>query len=304
MATRTPALTSRTLNGLFNCEAWFKCENFQRAGAFKFRGAYNALVQLSAEQKRAGVIAYSSGNHAQAIALAGRLLDVPTTIVMPDDAPAVKLAATASYGAEIVRYDRSTASREELGRALAAERDLTLIPPYDHHQIIAGQGTAAVELFDESGPLDVLLAPCGGGGLLSGSAIAASELSPSCRIIGVEPQAGDDATRSFHSGTLHTVTNPDTIADGARTSSLGTLTFPIVMSLVDDMMTVSDEALIRAMRFLWTRMKLVVEPTGALGLAALLESKLDVSRKRVGIVISGGNIDLSTACSLFASCPE
>ena len=304
VATRTPALTSRTLNGLFNCDAWFKCENFQRTGAFKFRGAYNALLQLSDRQKRAGVITYSSGNHAQAIALAGRLLDIPTTIVMPTDAPSVKLAATRSYGAEIIEYDRTKASREELGQRIAAERDLTLIPPYDHADVIAGQGTVAVELLEQAGHLDVFVAPCGGGGLLSGCALAIRGLNPGCRIIGVEPEAGDDAARSFATGTLQTVHNPDTIADGARTPYLGKLTFPIVMATVDDVVTVPDEALVRAMRFLWTRMKLVVEPTGALPLAALFESRVDVSRQKVGIVISGGNIDLDQACRLFASCPE
>ncbi|HEY5564012.1 MAG TPA: threo-3-hydroxy-L-aspartate ammonia-lyase [Rhodothermia bacterium] len=304
VATRTPALTSRTLNSLFNCDAWFKCENFQRTGAFKFRGAYNALLQLSAKQKRAGVITYSSGNHAQAIALAGRLLDIPTTIVMPTDAPSVKLAATRSYGAEIIEYDRTRASREELGQRIAAERSLTLIPPYDHADVIAGQGTVAVELLDQAGHLDVFVAPCGGGGLLSGCALAIRSLNPNCRIVGVEPEAGDDAARSFATGTLQTVHNPETIADGARTPYLGKLTFPIVMAAVDDLVTVPDQALVRAMRFLWTRMKLVVEPTGALALAALLESRVDVSRQKVGIVISGGNIDLDHACRLFASCPE
>lgn len=304
VATRTPALTSRTLNGLFNCQAWFKCENFQRTGAFKFRGAYNALLQLSERQKRAGVITYSSGNHAQAIALAGRLLAIKTTIVMPSDAPSVKLAATRSYGAEIVEYDRDEVIREELGNRIASERGLTLIPPYDHADVIAGQGTVAVELLDQAGPLDVLLTPCGGGGLLSGCGIAARKLNPDCQVIGVEPEAGDDAARSFHSGILQTVQNPDTIADGARTPYLGKLTFPIVMATADDVVTVSDDALVDAMRFLWTRMKVVVEPTGALALAALLESRVDVSRKRVGIVISGGNIDLALACRLFASCPE
>lgn len=299
VATRTPALTSRTLNSRFNCNAWFKCENFQRTGAFKFRGAYNALLQLSDEQKNAGVITYSSGNHAQAIALAGRLLDISTTIVMPSDAPSVKMDATRSYGAEIITYDRAVTTRETLGRRIATERGLTLIPPYDHADVIAGQGTVAVELLEQAGRLDVLVAPCGGAGLLSGCAIAIRNLSPDCRIIGVEPEAGDDAARSFRTGTLQTVENPETIADGARTPYLGELTFPIVMASVDDIVTVPDAAIIEAMRFLWTRMKLVVEPTGALALAALFESRVDVATKRVGIVISGGNIDLVQACKLF-----
>jgi threonine dehydratase len=304
VATRTPALSSRTLNDRFNCKAWFKCENFQRTGAFKFRGAYNALVQLSDKQQRAGVITYSSGNHAQAIALAGRLLDISTTIVMPTDAPSVKRDATRSYGAEIIEYDRSAITREALGTKIAEERGLTLVPPYDHVDVIAGQGTVGLELLEQVGDLDILLVPCGGAGLLSGCAITTENLSPDCRIIGVEPEAGDDATRSFHAGVLHTVDNPDTIADGARTPYLGKLTFPIVMASVDDMVTVPDTALINAMRFLWTRMKLVVEPTGALAVAALLQSRVDVSGKRVGLVISGGNIDLTQACRLFASCPE
>ncbi len=304
VATKTPALTSRTLNDRFNCRAWFKCENFQRTGAFKFRGAYNALLQLSDSQKEAGVITYSSGNHAQAIALAGRLLDIHTTIVMPSDAPAVKLAATRSYGAEIILYDRTVTSRETLGRQIAAERGLTLIPPYDHAHVIAGQGTVALELFDQAGDLDVLLVPCGGAGLLSGCAVTTRDRNPDCRVVGVEPEAGDDAARSFRSGTLQTVENPDTIADGARTPYLGKLTFPIVMASVDDIVTVSDAAIVDAMRFLWTRMKLVVEPTGALALAVLFESRVDVATKRVGIVISGGNIDLVQACRLFTTGPE
>lgn len=304
VATRTPALTSRTLNDRFNCKAWFKCENFQRTGAFKFRGAYNALLQLSDEEKRNGVITYSSGNHAQAIALAGRLLDISTTVVMPKDAPAVKRAATDGYGAEIIDYDRSEITREALGTRIAAERGLTLIPPYDHVEVIAGQGTTALELVHQAGELDVLLAPCGGAGLLSGCAVAVRGLNPTCRIIGVEPEAGDDAARSFRTGVLQTVKDPQTIADGARTPYLGKLTFPVVMAEVDDILTVSDAAIVRAMRFLWTRMKLVIEPTGAMALAALLEGLVDVSRKRVGIIISGGNIDLTQACSLFASWPE
>ena len=301
VATATPTLSSRTLNGRLNCHAWFKCENFQRTGAFKFRGGFNALVQLSDEQKRRGVITYSSGNHAQAIALAGKLLNISTTIVMPEDAPTVKLEATKGYGAEIVLYDRSEVSREALGRKLAEERGLTLIPPYDHPHVIAGQGTAALELLEAVGDLDVLVTPCGGGGLLSGCATVAKAINPDCKVIGVEPEAGDDATRSFKSGELQTVENPDTIADGARTPFLGQYTFPIVMARVDDMVTVSDDALVRSMRYIWSRMKLVVEPTGVLGLAAIQEGIIDVEAKRVGIVISGGNVDLGWACELFAT---
>jgi threonine dehydratase len=264
-------------------------------GAFKFRGAYNALSQLSADEKRRGVIAHSSGNHAQAIALSGRMLGVPATIVMPLDAPKVKLDATRGYGAEVVTYDPQTESREELAKRIGAERGLTLVPPYDHPHIVAGQGTAAKELIEDAGPLDLLLAPCGGGGLLSGCAIAAKHLNPDCRVIGVEPAAGDDATRSFRSKTLHSVRNPDTIADGARTPSLGRITFPLVLANVDDMLTVTDDELLKSMFFLWERMKMLVEPTGALAACALLERKLEAKGKRVGVVISGGNVDLDWA---------
>src|SRR6185503_14429667 len=242
---------------------------------------------------------FSSGNHAQAVALAGTLLGVPTTIVMPEDAPAVKLEATRGYGGEVVTYDKRTQSREELGARLAAERGLHVIPPYDHPHVIAGQGTAAKELFEEAGPLELLLVPCGGGGLLSGCAIAAAALSPGCRVIGVEPAAADDATRSFKSGTLQTVHNPDTIADGARTPSLGKLTFPLVLRYVHDMVTVDDAALLRATFYLWERLKLVVEPTGALAAAALLEGGLDAKGMRVGVVLSGGNVDLQALSSLI-----
>jgi threo-3-hydroxy-L-aspartate ammonia-lyase len=271
---------------------FFKCENFQRTGSFKFRGAFNALANLSAEQRQQGVLTYSSGNHAQAVALAGRLLNIPTTIVMPQDAPAVKLAATRGYGAEVILYDRAETSREALAREIAAERGATVIPPYDHRHVIAGQGTTAKELFETVGELDWLLVCCGGGGLLSGCAIAAHTLAPNCRVVGVEPEQGDDATRSFHTKTLQTVHNPETIADGARTPSLGTLTFPLVLHYVHEMVAVSDAALLRSLFYLWERMKLVIEPTGALAATALLEGKLDLTGTRVGVIISGGNVDL------------
>jgi len=298
-AHRTPVVTSQTVDGRVGASVFFKCENLQRAGAFKFRGAYNALSRLSPEQRRRGVLTYSSGNHAQAVALAGRLLGIPTTIVMPQDAPAVKLEATRGYGGEVVTYDKHQESREDKSARLAAERGLHVVPPYDHPHIIGGQGTAAKELFEEVGALELLLVPCGGGGLLSGCAISASALSPGCRVIGVEPAAADDATRSFKTGTLHTVTNPDTIADGARTPSLGKLTFPLIRHYVHDMVTVSDEALLRATFFLWERLKLVVEPTGALGAAALFEGLLDSKGARVGVVLSGGNVDLQALASLI-----
>jgi threonine dehydratase len=293
VAHRTPVVTSRSVDARAGARVFFKCENLQRAGAFKFRGAYNALSRLSPAEQRRGVVAYSSGNHAQAVALAGRILDIPRVIVMPDDAPAVKLTATREYGAEVVLYDRERDNREAIGARLAANRGLTLIPPYDHPHIIAGAGTAARELFEEVGPLDVLLVPCGGGGLLSGSALAAAALSPGCRVIGVEPAAGDDATRSFQSRTLQTSHNPPTVADGARTPSLGTLTFPLVLDLVADMRTVDDAALLRAMFYLWERLKLLVEPTGALGAAALFEDGVADGAARVGVILSGGNVELS-----------
>jgi threonine dehydratase len=292
-AHRTPVVTSRTVNARTGAEVFFKCEQLQRGGAFKFRGAYNALSRLAPDQRRRGIVAFSSGNHAQAVALAGQILDIPRVIVMPSDSPDVKRAATAGYGAEIVLYDREHDDREAIGYRLADERGLAVIPPYDHPEIVAGAGTAALELFQDAGPLDVVLTPCGGGGLVSGTALSASALSPACRVIGVEPLAGDDATRSFRSGTLQTVRNPQTVADGARTASLGRLTFPLVLAHVADMATVDDPTLLRAMFFLWERMKLVVEPTGALGLAAILEGAIDVRGMRVGIVLSGGNVDLS-----------
>ena len=282
-------------------KVFFKCENFQRAGAFKFRGAYNALSRLSEEQRERGVLAYSSGNHAQAVALAGRLLSTPTAIVMPRDAPEVKLAATRGYDAEVITYDRSETTREELGGKIARERGLSIIPPYDHPDVISSQGTAAKELFEEVGSLDLLLICCGGGGLLSGCAVAARTLSPECRVVGVEPERADDATRSFHTGILHNVDNPDTIADGVRTPSLGKFTFPLVLRHVDDMVTVSEEAILRTMFFMWERMKLVVEPTGALSAAALFDGTISAEPPmRIGVIVSGGNVDLKRAAELFA----
>ncbi len=293
VAHRTPVLTSRTVSDRTRAQVFFKCENFQRTGSFKFRGAYNALSQLPEEQKQKGVLTFSSGNHAQGIALAGQLLKIPTTVAMPDDAPSVKLAATRNYGAEVILYNRKQTNREELAHNLLKEKALTLIPPYDHPHIVAGQGTAAKELIEEVGELDLLLVCCGGGGLLSGSAIATKAALPNCRIIGVEPALADDATRSFHTKTLQTVDNPDTIADGARTPSLGKITFPLVLHYVDDMVTVSEEAIVRTMFFLWERLKIVVEPTGVLAAAALLEGVVKAPGTRVGVIITGGNVDLS-----------
>ena len=294
----TPVMTSQTLNRLVNAEVFFKCENFQRIGAFKFRGAFNSISQLSEAEKARGVITYSSGNHAQAVALVGQMMKIQTTIVMPDNAPAIKRAATKDYGASIVEYDPEKTSRKKIATELETENGFTMIPPYDHKQVIAGQGTAALEMLEEIGPLDMLLVPCGGGGLLSGSAIAAKGMARDCRVMGVEPELADDATQSFHTKRLHRVKNPPTIADGTRTPSLGKLTFPLVLEYVDDMKTVSENAIIEAVRFLFFRMKLVVEPSGALGLAALLNRSV-VPKGRVGIILSGGNIDAETMAMIL-----
>lgn len=295
-AHRTPVLTSRAVDERTGARVFFKCENLQLGGAFKFRGAFNALSNLGPEERRRGVVAYSSGNHAQAVALAARELGIPAVIVMPRDAPEVKADATRGYGAEVVLYDRQTESREAIAAELAKSRGLSVVPPFNHPHIVAGQGTAAQELIEKTGPLDYLLVPCGGGGLLSGSAIAANHLSPGIRVIGVEPAAGDDVTRSFRTGTIQSVHNPDTIADGARTSAPGDVTFPLIMHHVHDMLTVTDEELLRAMFWLWERMKIVVEPTGALGIAALLEARVEARGRRVGVILSGGNADFRDLC--------
>jgi threo-3-hydroxy-L-aspartate ammonia-lyase len=301
---RTPVMTSRTIDERTGARVFFKCENLQRAGAFKFRGAYNALSHLTPSSRLAGVIAYSSGNHAQAVALAGQLLGVRAVIVMPSDAPQVKVDATRHYGAEVVLYDRQREDRETIATTLAQERGLTLIPPFDHPHIVAGQGTAALELIEDTGPLDALFVPCGGGGLVSGCAIAAHHLSPGLEVYAVEPAGGDDVQRSFRSGTIQRVEHPDTIADGARTTAPGVVTFPLIQRYVTDVLTVTDEELVRTMFFLWERMKVIVEPTGALGAAALLEGNRDVRGKRVGVVLSGGNADLKQLCALLQAPSE
>ena len=299
VAHRTPVMTSRTLNERVGAEVFVKCENFQRMGAFKFRGAYNAMSKLSPEERRRGVLTFSSGNHAQATALTGRLLGIPTTIIMPSNAPRAKLEATRGYGAEVIQYEPAEESREEMAAALKKERGMTLIPPFDHPDVVAGQGTAVLELLEDVGPLDLVLAPCGGGGLLSGCALAAKSVE-GCSVVGVEPELGDDATRSFHSGELQRVHNPPTIADGLRTPSLGTVTWPLVREHVSDMVTVTESQIVEAMRFYWTRMKLVVEPSGAVPLAALLDRDDLHGRGRVGVVISGGNVDLALAATLLS----
>jgi threonine dehydratase len=300
VANRTPVMRSRTLDARVGCEVFVKCENLQRGGAFKFRGAYNAISRLTPAERERGVLTFSSGNHAQAVALTGRLLGVNTTIVMPTDAPRAKQEATRGYGAEVIEYDPATGNREEVARKIAAERGSTVIPPYDHPDVVAGQGTAALELLDEVGALDLILAPCGGGGLLSGSALAATSAA-GCRVVGVEPELADDAARSFRSGSLQRISNPPTIADGLRTPSLGAVTWPLIQRHVSDMVTVTEAAIVEAMRFYWTRMKLVVEPSGAVALAALLNGSGVRAKGRVGVVISGGNVDLATTCALLNS---
>ena len=299
VAHRTPVLTSRTVDALCGAKLFFKCENFQRAGAFKFRGACNALAQFSPGQKERGVVTFSSGNHAQAIALAASLLGIRAVIVMPNDAPAVKAAATRGYGAEVVLYDRYKESREAIGERLAREQGLTLIPPYDHPHIMAGQGTAAKELFEEVGSLDYLLVPLGGGGLLSGSLISARALCPACRVIGVEPEAGNDGQRSLSSGRIISIDTPQTIADGAQTQSLGRLTFAVIRELVSDIQVVGDRELVESMKFFAGRMKIVVEPTGCLGAALAFSRRLDLRGRRAGVILSGGNVDLARMAELF-----
>jgi threo-3-hydroxy-L-aspartate ammonia-lyase len=300
VANRTPVLTSRTVDEAFGAQVFFKCENMQRMGAFKFRGAYNALMKFSPEQRRAGVVAFSSGNHAQAIALSAQLLGIPATIVMPQDAPAAKVAATRGYGGNVVLYDRYTQDREQIGRDLAQEHGLTLIPPYDHPDVIAGQGTAAKELFEEIGPLDAFFVCLGGGGLLSGSALSTRALAPACRLYGVEPEAGNDGQQSFRKGEIVHIDTPQTIADGAQTQHLGNLTFPIIRRDVDDILTASDDELVQCMRFFAERMKIVVEPTGCLGFAAARRMRDELRGKKVGILVSGGNIDLAKLSGFLA----
>ncbi|SOE13906.1 L-threonine ammonia-lyase [Streptomyces sp. 2323.1] len=299
VAHRTPVLRSRTLDALVGAEIHLKCENFQRVGAFKFRGAYNALSRLSAQQLARGVAAYSSGNHAQAVALAARELGSHAVIVMPEDAPASKVAATAGYGAEIVRYDRYTGDRNVLCRQLAEERGLTLIPPYDHPHVIAGQGTAALELIEETGPLDALLAPVGGGGLMAGSALAATALAPGIRMIGVEPAAGDDTRRSLAAGHPVTIPVPRTIADGQAVESPGELTFAVNRRLLDSVVLVSDDEIRAAMKLAFERLKIVTEPSGASALAALLAGRIDPLPPRVGVIISGGNVGVERFLELL-----
>jgi threonine dehydratase len=300
-AHRTPVLQSATADARWGAKFFFKCENFQRMGAFKFRGAFNALSKFDAAQRRAGAIAFSSGNHAQAVALSARLLDMPALIVMPKDAPSAKLAATRGYGAEVVLYDRFSEDRQALTQRLAAERGMTLIPPYDHPDVIAGQGTAAKELIEETGPLDRLYVCLGGGGLTSGSALAARALSPGCQIYGVEPEAGNDGQQSLRAGRIVQIPVPQTIADGAQTQHLGDYTFGIIRRDVSDILTVTDAQLVEAMRFFAERMKMVVEPTGCLAFAGACADAAAIKGLRIGVIISGGNVDLARYAALLAT---
>ncbi|MEN3275250.1 MAG: threo-3-hydroxy-L-aspartate ammonia-lyase [Massilia sp.] len=299
-AHRTPVLTSSTANARTGAQLFFKCENYQRMGAFKFRGAYNAIARFTDAQRAAGVLTFSSGNHAQAIALSARLAGIRATIIMPQDAPALKVQATKEYGGEVIFYDRYTENREEIGRRLAEERGMTLIPPYDHPDVICGQGTAAMELFQDVGPLDVLLVPLGGGGLLAGSALAASGLAPDSKVIGVEPEAGNDGQQSLRKGEIVHIGVPKTIADGAMVTHVGEHNFEVIRRRVDDIVTVSDDQLVDTMKFFAERMKMMVEPTGCLGAAAALHGAYPVAGKRVGVLISGGNVDLSRFAQLVA----
>ena len=298
---RTPVLTSTYADALVGAELYFKCENFQRMGAFKFRGAYNAVSRFTPDQRAGGVVTFSSGNHAQAIALSAGLLGVKSVIIMPNDAPDIKVAATRGYGGEVVRYDRYTEDCEAIGRRIVEERNMTLIPPYDHPHVMAGQGTAARELIEDVGRIDVLIVPVGGGGLISGCAVAAKAMSPGCTVLGVEPEAGNDAQQSLRLGRIVHIDAPKTIADGAQTRHVGQYTFPVIRQLVEDILTVSDDELIETMRFFAARMKIVVEPTGCLAAAAALSCRLDLRGKRVGIILSGGNVDLPRFASLLQS---
>lgn len=300
VAHRTPVVRSRTADAQLGAQLFFKCENLQRMGAFKFRGAYNALSQFTAEQRKGGVLAFSSGNHAQAIALSAQLLDMPAVIVMPEDAPAAKMAATREYGAQVVTYNRFTEDREAISAQLAQQRGMTLIPPFDHADVIAGQGTVAKELLEEVPDLDYLFVCLGGGGLLSGSLLAAQQLAPQCKVYGVEPETGNDGQQSLRSGTLVRIPTPKTIADGAQSQSLGDITFAVIRSAVEDILTVSDEQLVQALRFFAERMKIVVEPTGALAFAGALHGGVPLAGTRVGVIISGGNVDLERYARFLA----
>ena len=303
IAHKTPVMQSSALNERLQAKIYVKCENFQRMGAFKFRGGFNALVKLNDSQRQAGVVAYSSGNHAQAVALSARILQIPATIFMPHDASPAKLAATKGYGAKVIGYDRYAEDASALATALAQANGLTFIPPFDHPDVLSGQGTAALELFQEVGELDAIFVCLGGGGLLSGSALAAKALSPGCRIVGVEPEAGNDVQQSFRTGERVKIATPVTIADGAQTPMVGAITFEIIKALVDDIHTVTDAQLVEGMRFYAERMKMIVEPTGCLSLAAAIQASESLKGQKVGLIISGGNIDMARFSQLMMTYP-
>ena len=296
---KTPVMTSHYANLLTGAELFFKCENFQKMGAFKFRGAYYALSRFTPEQKANGVVAFSSGNHAQAIALAATTLGIKSVIVMPSDAPKMKVAATKGYGGEVIFYDRYKEDREAISQQIMRKRKMTLIPPFDNPEVMAGQGTVAKELIDEVKQLDILITPIGGGGLISGCATATKTLLPQCKVIGVEPEAGNDAQLSFKNGKIIHIDVPQTIADGAQNQFIGTQNFPVIKSLVNEILTVGDQQLVECMKFFASRMKIIVEPTGCLGAAAAFSGQLDLKGKRVGIILSGGNIDLARFASMI-----
>ena len=295
---KTPVFTSRQADSKTGAQLYFKCENFQRMGAFKFRGAYYALSQLNKSQRQAGVVTFSSGNHAQAIALSAKLLGIRSLIVMPEDAPQIKVEATKGYGGEVVFYDRYTEDREAIGKKYVEQQNMTLIPPFDHPHVMAGQGTATKELFDHVGELDLLVSPIGGGGLISGAAMVAKTLNPKCKIIGVEPEKGNDAQQSLQQGKIVTIEVPKTIADGAQTQFIGKNCFPVIQELVDDIVTVTDSEIIETMKFFAGRMKMIVEPTGCMSAAAVFNKKFDAYGKKIGLILSGGNIDLDSFATL------
>jgi threonine dehydratase len=300
VASPTPVVTSRTLDGLAGRQVFLKCENLQRGGAFKFRGAYNTICQLPEDARRRGVLAFSSGNHAQGVALAAQLLGAPAIICMPDDAPSIKVAGTRGYGAEVVFYDRLKDDREAFARGIAQERGMTLVPPYDHPQIMAGAGTAALELVEQVPDLDTIVAPIGGGGLIAGTAVAAHGAHPAIQVVGVEPEGADDTRRSLEAGERVRIPPPTTIADGLRITLPGTLTFPVVQRHVAAIVTVTDAEILDAVRFALLRLKLVIEPSGAVPLAAALAGRLPDGARRVGLIISGGNIDPALLGQLWA----
>ena len=297
---RTPVVTSKTLDEVVGARCFIKCENLQRMGAFKFRGAYNRMVQMTPDERRRGVVAYSSGNHAQGVALAAKLLEIPAVIVMPRDAPESKLAATRGYGAEVALYERSEENRAVIAQGIAEERGATIVPPYDDEAIVAGAGTAALELIEDAGDLDVIVAPVSGGGLLSGTALAAHGYDRAIEVWGVEPEAGDDVKQSLAKGSRVVIDVPRTIADGLQTQSPGEVTFAILRDHAAGIVTVTDGELIETMRFVFERLKLVIEPSGAAALAALMNHRIDVKGKRIGAIVSGGNVDRARFASLIA----